>query len=89
MANNLSKLDANQVIRSVYDESTNSLLQKQSGGVLVTDPFDYVELTNSTIGGKIVPTTVLYKLGGSGGTLVATLILSYSATADLETVTKV
>lgn len=55
---------------------------------LVTEPFDYVQLTNSVISGQTVPTIVAYKLGGSGGTLVATLTLAYDGSANLTSVTK-
>jgi hypothetical protein len=55
---------------------------------IINVPYDYVHLTNSVIGGQTVPTTVQFYAGGSSGTLVATLVLTYDSGANLQTVTK-
>ncbi len=51
--------------------------------------FDYIALTYVASGngtGEIE--TVVYKTGGSGGTTVATLTLTYNADSEIATVTK-
>ena len=56
---------------------------------LVTDAYDYVELTYVSAGnglGEIE--TAVYKSGGAGGTTVATLTLVYDGSDRLSTVTK-
>lgn len=68
--------------------STTGLWENQSlsMGKLVYERFDYISrtLTNSTT------ETYLYKLGGSGGTLVATVTVVYtdSTLATISTVTR-
>lgn len=65
---------------------TNDFLEAIAG--LVTDAYDYISLTYVASGngaGEIE--TVTYKTGGSGGTTVATLTLTYDASNNLETVT--
>lgn len=54
-----------------------------SGGGFVTEKFDFVGL--SYTGDNL--TTATYKLGGSGGTTVATLTLAYTGD-QLDSVTK-
>ena len=51
---------------------------------LVPHSYDYASL--SYTGGNL--TGVVYKSGGSGGTTVATLTLTYNVSDDLETITK-
>ena len=51
---------------------------------LVTDAYDYIDL--SYTGSNL--TGVVYKTGGSGGTTVATLVLTYDGSDNLLTVTK-
>lgn len=89
MANNMTMLDPGQVTRSVYDETNNALKVKGIAGGLVTEPYDYIALTYVVAGngaGEIE--TVTFKSGGSGGTTVAVLTLTYDATNKLSTVTK-
>ena len=52
---------------------------------LIPFEFNEIDLTNSVIGGQTVPTTVLYKQGGS---TVATLTLTYDGSANLLTVVR-
>lgn len=49
---------------------------------LVPVEYDYISLSPAD-----QPTTITYKLGGSGGTTVATLTLTYSG-SDVSTVTR-
>jgi len=56
---------------------------------LVTDPFNYIVFTYVVAGngaGEIE--TIVFKSGGSGGTTVATLTLTYNVNNNLESVTK-
>lgn len=52
---------------------------------LIPFEFNEIDLTNSTIGGQVVPTTVVYK---QIGTTVATLVLTYDGSANLLTVVR-
>tara|TARA_B100000424_G_C22846540_1_gene451521 strand:+ start:345 stop:566 length:222 start_codon:yes stop_codon:yes gene_type:complete len=51
---------------------------------------DYVSMTYAGTGnaGADDPTTITYKKGGSGGTTVATLTLTYAATGRVSTITR-
>lgn len=51
---------------------------------LIPMRFDYVSLLPTGTN----PTTIEYKLGGSGGTLVATLALTYDGNNNVQTVTR-
>ena len=55
-----------------------------SGGSLVTEEFDSVVITSKNADG--CPTGIEYSFGG---TLVATLTLTYDADGDLQSVTRV
>lgn len=85
MANNLKDLDAEQVIKSVYQEAENALQVTNGSGPggsldvivlnsLVPEEYDYVSL--SYTGDNL--TGVVYKTGGASGTVVATLTLAYT-----------
>ena len=66
---------------------SSSSLNVESG--LSIPEHDYIVLTYVAAGngaGEIE--TVTYKLGGSGGTVVAVLTLTYDASNNLSTVTK-
>lgn len=54
-------------------------------GQLIPFEFNEIDLTNSTIGGQTVPTTVIYK---QGGVTVATLTLTYDGSANLLSVVR-
>lgn len=85
MANNLKKLDFQQIIRSTYDESSNSL-QTQSMGSLVPEPYDELVLTYVTAGnglGEIE--TVTYKKDGS---TIAVITLGYDGSDKLISVVR-
>jgi len=84
----ISDFDSPQIIQKVYDNPDQALRVKGVGSALVTDAYDYIALTNSSIGGSTVPTTIVYKTGGASGTVVATLVLTYDGSANLLTVTK-
>lgn len=51
---------------------------------LIPAAFDYVSLSPTGTN----PTTIVYKTGGSGGTTVATLALTYDANNNVQTVTR-
>lgn len=87
MANNLSSLDHEQVIRSAYDEQSNSFSYNNVAD-LVKEAYDYIALTYVTSGngtGEIE--TVTYKNGGAGGTTVAVLTLTYDGSDRIASIT--
>lgn len=51
---------------------------------LIPFEFDYIALSPTGTN----PTTVVYKVGGSGGTTVATLTLTYDGNNNVQTVTR-
>lgn len=58
-------------------------------GSLIPTAFDYISLTYVSSGdgaGEIQ--TATYKTGGSGGTTIATLTLTYDSSSRISTVTK-
>jgi len=66
-----------------------ALLEDRLAGSLVPEQYDYIALTYVAAGngaGEIE--TVEYRDGGSGGTLVATLTLTYDGSDRLATVTR-
>lgn len=66
-----------------------SLLEARLAGSLVPEEFDYQELTYVAAGnGAGEVETVIYKLGGSGGSTVATLTLAYDAQNRVSSVTR-
>ncbi len=82
------------LIGRTLDQSTDSVTAKQGDASsipwpilnksqLVPEEFDYFETTYT--GSDL--TGVVYKTGGSGGTVVATLVLTYSG-GRLQTVTR-
>jgi hypothetical protein len=76
------------------DSSTDSVTVEQGvtstpwsvaeQNVLVPEQFDYIELAYTST----LLTSATYKQGGSGGTTVATLALTYDVDSNLETVTR-
>ena len=69
--------------------SWNGTSWVKSGGGLVPDSYDYIALTYVATGnGEGEPETVEYYTGGAGGTLVATLTLTYNSIDEVATVTK-
>lgn len=89
MANTMTLLDADQVTKSVFDETNAALRVRGIAEGLVTQPYDYLSITYVAAGngaGEIQ--TVTYKSGGSSGTTVATLTLTYNASNKIATVTK-
>ena len=70
-------------IGRVLDASTDSVSTKELNQ-LVPVAFDYMDFTYS--GSDIVG--VVYKQGGAGGTVVATLTLTYSSPGVLSSVTR-
>lgn len=84
-----SQLDQNQILQRVMNESKDALRIQSMAGALVPDYYDYIALTYVTSGNGIGEIqTATYKTGGSGGTTVATLTLTYNADDKLETVTR-
>lgn len=82
----MTMLDSPQVIRSVFDEATQSLKVLGVGGILVPETYDEIDLTYVAAGNGVGEIqTVTYKLSGS---TVATLTLTYNASNKLTTVVK-
>jgi hypothetical protein len=81
-----TKLDANQVIREVFDASDEALRVKQIGGTLVPDTYDSIELSYVSAGNGVGEIgTVIYKLDAA---TIATLTLSYDVSNRLISVVK-
>jgi hypothetical protein len=77
--------DAPQVLRDVFDEEAQAL--RVSGGKLVPESFDTLELTYVAAGngaGEIETVTYIKDLA-----VIATLTLSYNSDNKLVTVTRV
>ncbi len=78
---------------TIKDGSTSTLLKVNPDGSvnsvsiaqLVPFGFNEIDLTNSTISGQVVPTTVIYK---QSGVTVATLTLVYDTSANLLSVVR-
>ncbi len=82
-------LDPGQAVRHSFDDATDSFKVTSIAGALITVPYDYVALTYVPSGngaGEIQ--TATFKTGGSGGTSVGVLTLTYNAANKLDTVTK-
>lgn len=79
-----SVLYAKQDLNSKFAEpvlaDSNNILLVSSG--LVPPLYDYIELSPAN-----QPTSIVFKQGGSGGTTVSTLTITYSG-SDIETVTR-
>lgn len=91
-------LDADQVIQHASDDANNAIrvtiagqasgggstpVQVETVNSLVKVPYDYIALAynlDNTLH------TAMYYLGGSGGTLVATLTLGYDGNQNLTSV---
>jgi len=89
--NGLSQLDANQVIRKSATSLTDGQVAQKTVNLasLVTEPYDFIQLTYVSAGNGIGEVeTVTYRQGGSGGTIVATLTLTYDGSDNLDTITR-
>lgn len=94
MSNTGQFLNQENIIKKVFDETTNSLRISGSAGggtsnsasALVTEAHDYVEITYVGITTNI--NTTVYKLGGAAGTVVATLTMAYDGSNRLTSVTR-
>lgn len=76
--------NTNTAIQAVETEIQN--LNNKTASALVTEEHDFVEMTYVGLTNDI--DTVTYKLGGSGGTTVATLTMGYDGNNRLQTITK-
>ena len=73
----------------IESASTDEALPVIQNNNLIPSAYDYIALTYVAAGngaGEI--STITYKTGGSTGTTVATLTLTYNADDKIETVTK-
>jgi len=85
----VSKLDSNQILPAAFDDSSQALNVKAIAGNLITESYDYLALTYVAAGnGAGEVETVTYKSGGSAGTVVATLTLTYDCSNRIASVTK-
>lgn len=90
-ANGLNTRDANQVIRAQAKELSDGSVAQSTVNVasFISDPYDFIALTYVTSGNGIGEIeTVTYRNGGAGGSIVATLTLTYDASNNLETITR-
>lgn len=81
----LSLLDGMQVLKSAHDDSSSSLKIKSLNSLVPTG-YDYISRTLTTSTRE----TYLFKSGGSGGTLVGTIVINYtdSTLAAISDVTR-
>ncbi len=76
-----------QMQRSADTAEVEALLEAIAG--FIVDGFDYVALTYVASGnGEGQVETATYKTGGSGGTIVGTLTITYDASHRIADVTK-
>jgi hypothetical protein len=68
----ISDLDSNQIIQKVY-EAGNQALNVNVSGSLVQESFDYIGVGYPSATQEVYT----YKMGGSGGTVVAVLTINY------------
>ena len=78
-----SKLDSSQVLPSVFNQDEGTL-RVSLNGTLVSEKYDYVEVTYPTNFSEYY----YFKLGGPSGDLIATVAIQYtdSTKANLESV---
>lgn len=69
-----TKLDANQVIQALYNETTGGLNVTPISGTLVSAAYDYISVSYPSATTEVFT----YKSGGSGGTTVSTITVSYT-----------
>lgn len=81
----LSATDAKTPIPVAVDPATGEILTGTETIGLVPQAYDYISIPSYD--GNNNPLTVIYKVGGSGGTTVATLTLTYSG-SNIATVTR-
>lgn len=81
LASGASSSEKQEEIKERLDDVISQITIPNS---LVPGAYDYVSL--SYTGSNV--TTVVYKLGGSGGTVVSTLTLGYDGSDNLTSVTK-
>jgi len=67
-------------------EATLAAFSDKTAAALVPEAFDYQDITY--VGATTDINTVVYKLGGSGGTTVATLTMGYDGSNRLTSVTR-
>lgn len=86
-------LNQENIIKKVFDETTNSLRtsngsveSSNTASALVTEAHDYVEITY--VGATTNISTTVYKLGGAAGAVVATLTMAYDGSSRLTSVTR-
>lgn len=84
----VSSLDGNQTLQYGFDDDKQAHRSIDVGN-LVPEEYDFILLTYRTSSpGNGEIETVTYKVGGSGGTTVAVLTLTYDVSDRLETVTR-
>lgn len=81
-----SLLDPGQIIKSAFDDASESFKIQNSGGTLVPEEYDEIDLTYIVAGnGSGEVGVVVYKLAGN---TIATLTLAYDASNRLTQVVK-
>lgn len=86
MADNLSRLDGQQVLRRVHDQDENAL-KIVDLAALIPKQYDHITLTYVASGnGAGELETATYRTGGQTGTVVGTITLTYDASDRAETI---
>lgn len=67
-------------------EATLAAFSDKTAGALVSEAFDYQDISYVGVSSRI--DQVIYKTGGSGGTVVATLTMGYDGSDRLTSVTR-
>lgn len=77
-----SKLDQGQILRDVHDLDEGTLKVSNLNS-LVSKKYDTIEVTSKTGFG---PTSIVYRLGGLSGTVVAVSIITYDIDGDFKSI---
>lgn len=79
-------IDAKKVAMYTFDPVTSQWNRMGPNAGIVTAAYDYVGFTNADSNGNYQ--TITFKSGGSGGTTVATVSVTYDANSLITSVTK-
>lgn len=90
-ANGLNDLDANQIIKSSAGLTSDGQVAQKGINLaqLVPATYDFISMTYVTSGNGVGEIeTVTYKQGGTSGTTVAILTLTYDSSNRIESITR-
>ncbi len=80
------KVNVNASITGVATEATLAAFSAKTASGIVSEDFDYQSI--SYVGATTDVSSVVYKLGGSGGTTVATVSYGYDGSNRVTSITK-